>query len=158
MPSVLFVCTANRCRSPMAAALFGSLVSQVQRGEGCRVDSAGTWATDGTSATLLACRVMHERGLDLSGHRSKRIRAGHLQDADLVLVMEDGHREALSIEFPEYLARIHLLSSIVGERYSLCDPEDASLESHRILASEIADLLQRGLPRIRLLLEEAESG
>ncbi len=158
MPSVLFVCTANRCRSPMAAALFAKLIGQGRRRGDCRVDSAGTWAAEGTPATPFARQVMRERGLDLSGHRSKRISGELLRESDLVLVMEDGHREALSIEFPESAGRIHVLSTLAGERYSLFDPEDGTLESHRILADELTDLLQRGLPRIHLLLAQAGAG
>ena len=153
MPSVLFVCTANRCRSPMAAALFKDLLGRSDLLDQYRVETAGTWAEEGEPATSMARVVMRERGLDLSDHRSRRVTGELLRTFDLVLVMEEGHREALLAEFPDLSARLHLLTAMAGEDYSIRDPLEGTVESYRALADELADLLRRGLQRMTHALE-----
>jgi protein-tyrosine phosphatase len=152
-PSVLLVCTANRCRSPMAAALLTQLLEREGLASHYRVDTAGTWAKEGEPAASLAQEVMRERGLDLSHHRSRRVSGDLLRGYQLVLVMEAGHREAMLAEFPEVGARLHLLTSMAGERYNIEDPAEGTIEAYRILADELEDALRRGLPRILRLLE-----
>jgi protein-tyrosine phosphatase len=152
-PSVLLVCTANRCRSPMAAALLTQLLEREGLAGHNRVDTAGTWAKEGEPAASLAQEVMQERGLDLSRHRSRRVSGDLLRGYQLVLVMEAGHREAILAEFPDIEARLYLLASMAGNGYSLEDPAEGTIEAYRILADELEDILQRGLPRILRLLE-----
>ena len=84
MPAVLFVCSGNTCRSPMAAALFKARL--IQSGldlAAWRVESAGTAAIDNQPATPQAVEVMAARGLDLQQHRSRRAGAEHLAGFDL---------------------------------------------------------------------------
>ena len=152
-PSVLVICSANRCRSPMAAALLQQLLEREGLLDRYRVDTAGTWADEGVGAAPVAQAVMRERGLDLGQHRSRRVSGDLLRAFDLVLVMEAGQREALVAEFPDVGPRLHLLAAMAGEPYSLRDPVEGTLEAYRSLADELADLLRRGLPRIRRLLE-----
>ena len=85
--SVLFICTANQCRSPMAAALLKSLVTQYGEADRWRIQSAGTWAEPGRPATQLAQAVLRRRNLDLSDHRSRALDAALLAEASIVLVM-----------------------------------------------------------------------
>src|SRR5512142_848275 len=100
-PTVLFVCTANICRSPMAAALFKArLEKQVPGSESWVVDSAGTWTKEGYPPSENSVKAMARRKLDISGHRSKEINKSLLEKSDLILVMELGHKEALQVEFP----------------------------------------------------------
>jgi protein-tyrosine phosphatase len=155
LPSVLFVCTANRCRSPMATALFKDLLGRSGLLDRCRVESAGTWAEEGQPATSLACQAMRERGLDLSDHRSRRVSGELLSAFDLILVMEQGHQEALRVEFPEVKDRVHLLAGMTGEDFTIPDPYGGTIETYRALTEELADVLQRGLPRIRSALDQA---
>jgi protein-tyrosine phosphatase len=137
----------------MAAALFKDLLGRSDLLHQYRVETAGTWAEEGLPATSLARQVMAERGLDLSDHRSRRLNGELLRASDLILVMEQGHGEALRIEFPEVGDRLHLLANMAGEDFTIPDPIGGTLESYRALADELADLLQRGLPRMQTALE-----
>jgi protein-tyrosine phosphatase len=137
----------------MAAALFKELLRREGLLDQYRLESAGTWAAEGEPATPLARAAVQERGLDLDDHRSRRVTGDLLRAFDLVLVMEEGHREALRAEFPDLADRIHLLASMAGEIYDIRDPGGGTLESHRAFADELADLLTRALPRIREALE-----
>lgn len=92
--TVLFVCTGNTCRSPMAAALFKRLLRERGRGD-IRVESAGL-AANGSPATAEAAAVMAEWGEDLSGHRSRQVTAELLEQADVIGVMTPSHRQFLT--------------------------------------------------------------
>src|SRR5438093_12265401 len=86
---ILFVCTGNTCRSPMAAAALelelGADASRVE------ISSAGTAAWEGQPATALSLEVAARDGVDLGRHRSRRVTPDLLRAADRILVMEPSH-------------------------------------------------------------------
>src|SRR5436189_6303067 len=88
--NVLFVCTGNICRSPLAASLLERALQE--RGIEVTVASAGTGAWDGAPASEGAYLVGLERGLDLSGHRARLLTREIVEDADLILTMARHHR------------------------------------------------------------------
>lgn len=89
MKTVLFVCTGNTCRSPMAACLFNDLARR--SGQKMRALSAGIGAVDGLPASQGARRAMARRGLSLEGHASQELTEDLLQKADLVVGMTNCH-------------------------------------------------------------------
>jgi protein-tyrosine-phosphatase len=148
MPSVLFVCTANRFRSPLSAAFFQSALPDSSIAGDWRVDSAGTWASPGYPVLPEVSLIARKYALDLAGHRSKPVTGAMLSAHDLVLVMEDGHREALHHEFPGHQERIHLLSQVTeGRAYNIPDLID-SLDSMMEVARELHNLIQNGTGNI----------
>ena len=148
MPAVLFVCTANICRSPMAMVLFEQRLKQAGVVEGWRVESAGTWARDGELAARGSQAVMQEHGLDLGRHRSRVVTEELLGQFDLILVMNKSHQEALRTEFPRVAARVHLLSSMAGYTYDVRDPIGGPLADYREAARNIDGLLAQGFDQI----------
>ena len=108
--SVLFVCTANQCRSPMAEALLKSLAAGRGEADRWQVQSAGTWTERGRPATQLSQVVMRRRNIDLSAHRSRLIDADLLAAASVIMVMTRHHQEAIQAEFPGIQHKIYLLS------------------------------------------------
>ena len=87
---ILFVCTGNTCRSPMAAAIARHVAEE--RGlTDVVVESAGTGAYDGSTASDGALLVGMERGTDLSSHRSQPLTRALVDAADVVLVMSPQH-------------------------------------------------------------------
>lgn len=89
---ILVVCVGNICRSPMAEAL---LKNALRGEEKITVESAGLGALVGYPADDCALELMHERGLDISAHRARQIHPDMVRQADLVLVMEAGHKKAI---------------------------------------------------------------
>ena len=124
MPAILFVCTANQFRSPLAAASLQGYILNSGESAGWKVESAGTWTTDGKPA-LPVTRQNAER-LGLSGiekHSSRQVKAEMLNFFDLIIVMEAGQKEALNVEFRDVRGRIYMLSEIVGnESVDVPDP------------------------------------
>ena len=154
MPSVLFVCTANVCRSPMVSALFENIASREYNDQDWLIDSAGTWAVEGVPAANGSRLAMKERGLDIDKHRSQSVNRELLHKFDLILTMERHHKEALSIEFPEISGRIYVLSEMVGQAYDIWDPMGGSLEEFKATADELENILLNGYEKIKRLAVE----
>ena len=90
--NILVVCVGNICRSPMAEAL---LKSALREQEGFKVESAGLGALVGYPAAEDTVALMDEMGIDITAHRARQIHPDMVAEADLVLVMESGHKRAI---------------------------------------------------------------
>lgn len=123
MISILFVCTANRYRSPLAAACFKAELTKRGQEKNWKVHSAGTWALDGYPPMPAAILEARQLGLNIQEHQSRVITADVLQESDLVVVMERGHKESLQVEFKAYRHKVVLLSEVAeGNSYDIGDP------------------------------------
>ena len=142
--SVLFVCTANQCRSPMAEALLKSLVARRGEADCWQIQSAGTWTEAGRPATQLTQVVMRERNIDLSGHRSRLIDADLLATASVILVMTRNHQEAIQAEFPGIRHKVYLLSQLVDRSFDIEDPYGGSLDDYELCATDLQNILTDG--------------
>lgn len=148
MNSVIFICTANICRSPMATGLFRKIVGDTPE---WRVESAGTWSIENQPAAIFSQEVLASRGIDISDHRSRSVSRELLAQFDLILTMEAGHKEALKIEFPEIAHRVYMLSEMVGAKYDITDPMGSSIDEFELTAVELEQIFERGLPKIKQL-------
>lgn len=152
MPSILFVCTANRFRSPLAAARLRRLLDGRADADEWLVESAGTWAEPGQSVIPSPKWMSEHFDLDLSSHRSRRVEREMLSRSSLVLVMENSHLEALRVEFPESGPRISLLAQMAhGVAYDVPDPGVIPDETFLDIAREVTSLVDKGFENIRRL-------
>ncbi|MFM8274876.1 MAG: hypothetical protein ACKODX_21440 [Gemmata sp.] len=146
---VLFVCTGNTCRSPMAEVLAKKLLANRL---GCAADelpargfwvlSAGVATYGGGPAAEDARAVVAEFGADLSGHASRPVNPQLLLAADDVIAMTRGHLHALDVRFPGLGPAARLL----GGDDDVDDPIGAGLEVYRACAGDIVRHLERILP------------
>jgi protein-tyrosine phosphatase len=145
---ILFVCTGNTCRSPMAVgALQQALGLDATRFE---VGSAGTAAWDGQPATPASLEAAARDGVDLASHRSRRVTPALLRAADLVLVMERGHVGAVQALGADP-KRTHVLSEWPppGEPdLPISDPFGASAEAYEECWHRIRRHVGRVAPHI----------
>ena len=155
MPAVLFVCTANICRSPIAMGIFADKAARTCPDQEWIVASAGTWAKAGRAAHEHSRLVLAQRGLDIESHRSQPVSAELLANFDLILTMEQGHKEALRIEFPDAAGRVFLISEMAGYAYDVPDPIGFPLADYEATYREIDRLLTMGWDRICQLLHVA---
>ena len=109
MLRILFVCTGNTCRSPMAEGLCRSFLGRLRLQQEVEVASAGLNAVAGGPASREAVAIMAERGIDLSGHKTACLTDEQVRWADLILTMEEHHRRRLLEQFPEAVGKAFVL-------------------------------------------------
>lgn len=149
MPAILFVCTANQFRSPLAAAFFLRKMSTLGWKDDWIVQSAGTWALPGLPALPMANILAHKFGVSLEGHRTKRVTPMLVSTHDLILVMEAGHKEALQNEFAIFSKRVFLLSEIVfNKAENIPDPVVNDTDGFVEVATQINSMVTQGFYRI----------
>jgi protein-tyrosine phosphatase len=154
MPSILFVCTANQFRSPLAAACLLDAIQRARLAGVWIVESAGTWTKAGIPAPELSRQIASELGLPgLESHLTRQVDQELLSQFDLIIAMEAGHKEALGIEFPSTQKRVFMLSEIVeGIQYDIPDPVAPGIDPNEV-AHELKMLIDEGVSKITHLAE-----
>jgi len=152
---IVFVCTGNTCRSPMAEGLFKRRLADRL---GCPVDelpdrgflvtSAGLMAGSGDAATAESAAVLREVGVDLSAHRSRPAAADLIARADDVVVMTRGHLATVANRYPVLGGALRMLCGPDGD---LDDPIGGGPDVYKACATTIRQHVDRlitemGLP------------
>jgi protein-tyrosine phosphatase len=153
MPSILFVCTGNLYRSPIAAAAFLQRAKQEAEAEKWQIHSAGTWTESGKPVRSDALSAASKLGLNIEGHLTKLLNAEDISNHDLILVMEAGHKEAIQSEFPLARGKVFLLTeAAIHIAYDIPDPAKGNVNLEE-LCREISELINKGYPEICRLAE-----
>ncbi len=124
MGAILIVCTGNICRSPMAEGfLRHELALRLVEGAP-EVTSAGTWGFDAEPAVAEAVDAAAERGVDISGHRSRALQEDQIERADLVIGMTQEHRDKAIALASRAASRAFTLKEVARlvERLPAVDP------------------------------------
>jgi protein-tyrosine phosphatase len=148
--TVLFVCSGNVCRSPMAAALLNAALKP--NASWC-ARSAGTQAPTGQPASPDAIRALAEMGIDLKPHRSRLLTLPAIEAATLIVPMTRLHREMLLAWRPAAADKIFLLRHFDGRAgdEDLDDPIGGTLDTYRDCRDAIAACLPQLLAFLRVL-------
>jgi protein-tyrosine-phosphatase len=145
---VLFVCTGNTCRSPMAEGLLRKLALEKQLP--VEVQSAGLAAFAGVPATPEAVEACKEKGVDLTTHQSQPLSKTLVMESELILTMTEKHKEMILKKMPALQEKVSLFSEFAGVGVEdVEDPVGQPLESYRKVADQMEGYLQKALDRLK---------
>lgn len=135
--NILFVCTGNTCRSPMAAGLMNKIA--IEEDLDVRIESAGLFAAEGSPASDEAIEAMKKYDVDLSDHRAKQITPELIEKSDVILTMTTAQKMLLSEVAGD---KTYTLCEYAGTEGDIADPFGGDLEEYEEVAQMIYFALQ----------------
>ena len=126
---IVFVCTANTCRSPMAAGLFRhALEAQPEPLRSLKVSSAGVSVFDRQPANPNSIRAMAKVGVDIQDHRSQGLSSSMAESALAFFGMTDSHLALLSLQIEPAPSNVFLMREFIGEGASIAIPDPFGMD------------------------------
>jgi len=130
LKKLLFVCSGNTCRSPLAEGIAKKLLTEYSL-DVIEISSAGSSALDGLPASALAIEVAGRHSIDLTEHRATLLNRTLVKDADLIITMGSNHRETVGIIEPSSLDYTFLLTDFCDDQVgNILDPIGLGAEDY----------------------------
>lgn len=145
MLRILFVCTGNTCRSPMAEAILKSKAI-----DGVDVKSAGVFAVNGSVASTHARSVLQENNIP-EEHRSSMLTDAEINWATYIFTMTEGHKLSVVGQYPNAADKTFTLKEFAGisNNPDIVDPYGGSLEQYRDTFQELHNMIEKVIERIK---------
>ncbi|MCL6571527.1 MAG: low molecular weight protein arginine phosphatase [Bacillus sp. (in: Bacteria)] len=145
---ILFVCTGNTCRSPMAEAILKN-----KNIDAIEVKSAGIYAVNGSEASAHAKQVTASKGI-FPMHRSSQLTNEVVNWADLILTMTSTHKMAIQDQYPQSIIKVCTLKEYIGNtpsNHDVVDPYGGSLALYEKTYHELEELIDQAIKRLTSL-------
>lgn len=152
MKTILVVCTANICRSPMVSGVLRDRLAAAGLAHQVQVISAGVHALEGQPAAAYGVELLAAKGMDISGHRATQLEEWAIEQADLILVMEEAHARQVFYYSPANMHKVILFSELIGERTDLADPYGKKHDAYLATLQLIERTIDSGWGKLLSLL------
>lgn len=149
--NILFVCTGNTCRSPMAEGIFKSMLEE-RNIESMNISSAGISAFETESANQKAINTLIKDGINIKEHKARQISSEIIKDSDLILTMTSSHKNIILSSIPELSNKIYTLKeyaylinneNVIGRNLDIADPFGGDYNIYERCALEIKTYLEK---------------
>lgn len=141
--NILFVCTGNTCRSPMAEGICRKILSEKKKcsidqleKKGYNIKSAGIYASNGAAVSIEAVNALKDLGIDISGHRSRLLTEKDVRQADVIFALTQGHLEYIANNWEFAKTKIVLL-----DNEDIKDPIGFGNEVYKVCAKQIENAI-----------------
>lgn len=124
MKKIMFVCTGNICRSPMAHYYMQKRVCDLNIQDNFMINSCGIYAYNGQAASKNSIDAMREYNVDLTKHRSTNIHDSDIENYDIILCLTDAHKNIVLSLFPKTVNKIYTLKEFANNSNDDVDIED----------------------------------
>ena len=143
MMNIVFVCTGNTCRSPMAEGIFNSFINK-----GYFANSAGIFANPQDKPSENSIIAMKKLGIDIKVHRARQLDEELINCAHLILTMSQSHKNAILNANPELSNKVFTLAEFSGINKDISDPFGQSVEVYEKCAKEIFNLVKKAYDKL----------
>ena len=156
---ILFVCTANTCRSPMAAALFRhALAAEPEPLKSLGVKSAGISALNGHGASPNSIEALRKVGLRLDTHKSSNLTSDLVHGALAIFCMTEAHRSMIGLHFNPAPAHLHLMREFIADtnQQDIPDPFGSNLAAYEGARDAMVEAIPSLLAYVRDLVSKRQ--
>ncbi len=153
MLKVVFICTGNICRSPMAEGILKHRWGHSGKAD-LGVTSMGIGGMENEPASNPARQICLQNGIDISHHRSRSLKAAELAAADIILTMERFQKKHIQLFFPLCLEKMGLLGAWPGEdtrKSDIGDPIGCPIKVYARVFAKIEHHIDRIMPTLQLM-------